>query len=170
MDAGSQARYPAYVQPLLGYLAPNARGGAPAIHGTAWLLPGVALGIALCAVGWLAWRKWRRPLTAEERERRRRLQIEAEGRVCDGVLIEFRGPVVYYRYQVSGAEYLASQDLTGLLHDPPAHLTGHASVKYLPENPANSIVLSEHWSGLHQIPPPSGDEKTRCSRGSGIQG
>ena len=152
------------MRPVPGLVAPGSLHEAPSLFRTIGILPGAALGLALCAAGWLAWRRWRRPLSPEERERRRRLRIEAEGRVCDGVLVEFRGPVVYYRYQVSGAEYLASQDLTGLLDDLPSHLTGHASVKYLPENPANSIVLSEHWSGLHQIPPRSGGEKTRHSR------
>ena len=119
-----------------------------------WMgLAGAALALGLCGAAVFAWRKWRRPPGAEERERRRRRRIETEGRVCDGVLIEFRGPVVYYRYQVGGSEYVASQDLSGLLDRLPAHLaglTGHASVKYLPANPANSIVVSENWCGLHR--------------------
>ncbi len=123
---------------------------------SAWL--GAALGLIAGAAGALAWRKWHRPLTAEERERRRRLRVEAQGRVTDGVLIEVRGPVVYYRYQVAGTEYVASQDLSPLLDRLPADLaglSGHASVKYLADNPANSIVVSENWCGLHRRSRPS---------------
>lgn len=100
-----------------------------------------------------AWQRMRRQPNAEERERRRRLKVDAEGRMSDASLIEFRGPVVYYRYEVGGVEYVASQDLSALLHLLPADLaglSGHASVKYLPDNPANSIVASEKWCGLHR--------------------
>ncbi|MCS7313843.1 MAG: hypothetical protein RMI94_00310 [Bryobacterales bacterium] len=116
-----------------------------------WLAAAVVL---IAGVGGaVAWRKWRRPLTPEERERRRRLRVEAQGRVTDGVLVEVRGHVVYYRYHVGGTEYVASQDLSPLLDRLPADLaglSGHASVKYLPDNPANSIVVSENWCGLHR--------------------
>lgn len=118
---------------------------------------GVWLGAGLALAGAaLAWRWRRRPLTAEERERRRRLRVEAHGRVTDGLLVEVRGPVVCYRYEVGGSEYVASQDLTPLLDRLPADLaglSGHASVKYLADNPANSIVVSENWCGLHRRPP-----------------
>ncbi|MGC8791979.1 MAG: hypothetical protein ACP5U2_01145 [Bryobacteraceae bacterium] len=122
---------------------------------------GAAVALALLAAGALAWRRWRRPLGPEERERRRRLRIEAQGRLADATLIEFRGPVAYYRYQVGGSEYVASQDLTPLLDRLPAALaglSGHASVKYLPRNPANSIVASENWCGLHRVA--LGDKRT----------
>jgi len=125
-----------------------------------WMgLAGAALALGLCGAGVIVWRKWRRPLSAAERERRRRRRIQAEGRVCDGVLVEFRDPVIYYRYHVGGSEYVASQDLSGLLDRLPAQLaglTGHVSVKYLPANPANSIVVSEDWCGLHRATSPTG--------------
>lgn len=114
----------------------------------AWLGAGLALAAAA-----YAWRRWRHPLSPEERERQRRLRVEAEGRLTNGTLIEVRGPVVYYRYQVGGTEYVASQDLSALLDRLPADLaglSGHASVKYMAGNPANSIVASENWCGLHR--------------------
>ncbi len=121
---------------------------------TAWL--GAVLGVMAGVAGVTAWRKWRRPPSPEELERRRRLRVAAHGRVTNGVLIEVRGPVVYYRYHVSGTEYVASQDLSPLLDRLPAELaglSGHASVKYLPDNPANSIVAAENWCGLHRRSP-----------------
>jgi len=60
---------------------------------------------------------------------------------------------------VGGMEYVACQDLRALAHLLPgelAGLSGHASVKYLPENPANSIVASERWCGLHRRDAPRG--------------
>ncbi len=118
---------------------------------------GLALGgVALLAVGaYLAWRMLRTPLTAEQREQRRRLTVDARGRISNATLVEVRGSLVSYRYQVGGVEYVASQDLSALSNLLPTDLTGlsgHASVKYLPENPANSIVASERWCGLHRRP------------------
>jgi len=114
-----------------------------------------ATALALLAVGAELFRRFRHPLTAAERERRRRLKVDAEGRMSDAALVEVRGTMVYYRYQVGGVEYTASQDLGPLVHLLPAQLTGlsgHASIKYLAENPANSIVASENWCGLHRRP------------------
>lgn len=119
---------------------------------------GGATALALVALGVAVWRRFRQPLAPAERERRRRLRVDAHGRMSDATLIEFRATVVCYRYEVGGAEYVASQDLSGINHLLPAELaglSGHASVKYLPENPANSIVVSENWCGLHRRPAPN---------------
>jgi len=116
---------------------------------------GLTAALVLLGAGLWLQKKFHRRLTPEERERRRRLKVDAKGRMSDATLIEVRGPMVYYRYEVGGVEYVASQDLTGLLHLLPGELTGlsgHASVKYLPENPANSILVSENWCGLHRRP------------------
>lgn len=126
---------------------------------TGW---GTWFGLVLCLIaGALVWRKWRRPLSADERERRRRLRVAAQGRLTDGFLVEIRGPIVYYRYQVGGSEYVTSQDLSPLLDRLPADLaglSGHVSVRYLGDNPANSIVASENWCGLHRRLPPRTDD------------
>ena len=48
-------------------------------------------------------------------------------------------------------QYTASQDI-GTLRDrlpaEPERLIGVASLKYSPNNPANSILICEDWSGL----------------------
>jgi hypothetical protein len=39
-------------------------------------------------------------------------------------------------------------------------------VKYLPRNPANSIVASENWCGLHRMAPADkGTDPTPCATG-----
>jgi hypothetical protein len=52
---------------------------------------------------------------------------------------------------VNGVEYSATQDVSSILEHlpgPAAALAGPVTVKYIPGNPANSIVVSEEWSGL----------------------
>ncbi|MEK7404083.1 MAG: hypothetical protein AAB225_03155 [Acidobacteriota bacterium] len=108
------------------------------------------------AAGFGAWMMLSPKETAARRERRRRLRVNARGRTTGATLIDIREEAVHYSYSVRGLEYTASQDLTGLGGFVPGDLsglTGHASVKYLPENPANSILVCEQWSGLHTRPP-----------------
>jgi len=86
-----------------------------------------------------------------ERERRRRLAVNATGRICDGNVVDYRDGALYYSYSIAGAEYTASQDVSNLgelLPADPTSVIGPGSVKYLARNPANSIVVCEHWSGL----------------------
>ena len=70
----------------------------------------------------------------------------------DATLVEIRDTLVFYSYQVRGIEYLASQDVGGLYdslpEDPDA--VGPVAVKYDPRNPANSIIISEEWSGIRK--------------------
>ncbi len=108
----------------------------------------------------LAYVLMRRRITPEERERRRRLAVNAAGRITDGVITEvhtMESPaggvsyLVHFSYTLSGVTYSAAQDITHLLahlHRDPRLLAGPASIKYLPRNPSNSIVLCEDWSGL----------------------
>jgi hypothetical protein len=73
----------------------------------------------------------------------------ATGKMGDAALVEVHDSVVFYSYGVRGVEYTASQDLSllGRAHVDLADV--HAlSVKYDPRNPANSIIMSEDWSGL----------------------
>ncbi len=108
------------------------------------------------AAGFGVWAMLGPKQTPAQRERQRRLRINARGRTTGATLIDIREEAVHYSYSVRGLEYTASQDLTGLRDLLPgdlSSLTGHASVKYLPENPANSILVCEHWSGLHTRPP-----------------
>jgi hypothetical protein len=116
--------------------------------------------LALLA-GVAAMAAWLRPgkrVTPEERERRRRATVSASGRMGSGTTTDFENGVISYHYSVGGVEYFATQDLsalTGLLPPKPETLIARpVSVKYLTHNPANSIVLSEDWSGLLFSPQP----------------
>ena len=63
--------------------------------------------------------------------------------------------LLIYTYDVAGVTYEASQDVTRLrqfLDLYSCRLGLHASVKYDPHNPGDSIVISETWSGLRESP------------------
>ncbi|HUI80726.1 MAG TPA: hypothetical protein VLY24_22530 [Bryobacteraceae bacterium] len=100
----------------------------------------------------LAYRAWKNSrITPEERERRRRALLVAQGKMGDAMVVEFRGELLFYTYDVRGVQYTASQDLTPLVAYVPKDMSvvvGPISVRYDAKNPANSIVLAEEWSGL----------------------
>lgn len=86
-----------------------------------------------------------------ERERRRRLEVGRRGRMSDGVVTDVVDETVYFSYSAMGVEYTASQDVSALRDRLPRDLSaiiGPVTLKYLPANPANSIVACEEWSGL----------------------
>jgi hypothetical protein len=97
---------------------------------------------------------WRgRRISPAEKERRRRLDVARQGRVAEGLVTDAGEGVLYYSYSARGVHYTTSQDISGLadrLPAKPALLIGPAAVKYLPQNPASSIVFSEEWSGFRQ--------------------
>jgi hypothetical protein len=69
----------------------------------------------------------------------------------DGAIVDVRDCVLFYSYDVRGVAYTASQDASEFQHRLPAeisHLIGPVAVKYASNNPANSIVICEEWSGL----------------------
>jgi hypothetical protein len=112
----------------------------------------VVVAVALLAVFalLLVLRRTGRP-TPEEIERRRRLAIQAGGKMGDGEIIDINGNSLVYSYSVAGVNYTAAQDTTELrsmLPPDPMSLLGPISLKFDPRNPANSIVLCERWSGL----------------------
>jgi hypothetical protein len=87
------------------------------------------------------------------RERLRRLAVNARGRTTEAVVTEAHDNVLYYSYAVRGVEYAASQDVSGLrdfLSGDTGPLVGPATLKYSPENPADSILVCEEWSGLQR--------------------
>ena len=105
----------------------------------------------------------RKPKTPEEIEHERRTWLEGAGRITDGTVIDVQefapangrqsGVVLIYKYEVAGVSYECSQDVTYLRHWINLHscrLGVHTSVKYDPQNPANSLVVSENWMGLRQ--------------------
>jgi hypothetical protein len=114
---------------------------------------------ALAGIGAYAFARMRRK-TPEQRERERRMRIAQNGRITDGTVIDVSeldrngsGALQFliYQYDVAGVSYQASQDVTHLrpyvdLHT--CRIGVPASIKYDPQNPGNSIVISEGWSGL----------------------
>lgn len=127
---------------------------------TSYYLLAVALAVLLVA-GLGVWLRSRRK-TPEQLERERRLRLNAMGRITDGTVLDVheergaRGPLqqlLIYRYDVAGVSYEASQDVTHLRHLVDLHscrIGLPASVKYDAQNPGNSIVLAEGWTGLRK--------------------
>jgi hypothetical protein len=137
-----------------------------------WLVTYLAYALAFTAavlllLGVVLW--WRREEpTPGELERRRRLQVNRVGRITNGSILELHdhaesgeaaaspgtggtGQLLLYNYNVRGVEYQAAQDISFFRHrlDFKRLAAGQpASVKYDPQNPTNSIVLCEEWSGI----------------------
>jgi len=100
--------------------------------------------------------------TPAEIERERRDWLNQIGRITDGTVIDVQEVVpngrpaatmLIFQYDVGGVSYEASQDVTHLrqwinLHS--CRLGLPTSVRYDPQNPGNSIVVSEKWMGLRQ--------------------
>ena len=123
-----------------------------------FIYPLAAVGILAAAVGVWLWVRSRRK-TPEQIERERRQRLHSIGRITDGTVIDAhevatdRGSVqlLVYQYSVGGVDYEASQDVTHFRHslDLPSFRVGFpAAVKYDTQNPGNSIVIAEGWSGL----------------------
>lgn len=107
----------------------------------------------------------RRKKTAQDLERERREFLDRVGRIIDGTVIDVAelhpnepnaSQLLIYNYDVAGVQYEASQDVTHLrqyvdLHN--CRIGVPTSVKYAPQNPGNSMVVSERWSGLHSGTP-----------------
>jgi hypothetical protein len=124
-------------------------------------LYGVALGGTVIALGaYFLFR--RKPKSPEELERKRREWLDNVGRITDGTVLDVQelvfdgqrnSTMLIYQYDVAGVSYEASQDVTYLrqwvnLHS--CRLGLPTSVKYDPQNPGNSLVVSERWMGLRQ--------------------
>jgi hypothetical protein len=104
----------------------------------------------------------RKPKTSLDLERERRAWLEQIGRITDGTVMDVQEVqtsdnrstiLLIYQYDVAGVSYECSQDVTYLrpminLHS--CRLGLPTSVRYDPQNPGNSIVVSEGWMGLRQ--------------------
>jgi len=92
----------------------------------------------------------------KDKEQRRRLEVNSNGRLGDATILEVTDDAIFYEYSVRGITYTASQDvskLRELIPAEPQRLIGRpASLKYSSQNPANSILLCEEWSGLRAGP------------------
>ena len=104
----------------------------------------------------------RKPKTPEDLERERREWLDRIGRITDGTVIDVQeiprddnrsSTLLIFQYDVAGVSYEASQDVTYLRHFINLHscrLGLPTSVRYDPQNPGNSLVVSERWMGLRQ--------------------
>ncbi|HUS04999.1 MAG TPA: hypothetical protein VMZ52_01795 [Bryobacteraceae bacterium] len=113
----------------------------------------ILIAAALAAIGLSFWLVRRWIPNAAEKERRRRLQIHLRGRMGDAVITDVSDSNLYYSYAVRGVEYTASQDVSTLEHmlpADPARLVGSVTLKFLPNDPFNSIVVCEEWAGFRQ--------------------
>ena len=111
------------------------------------LLSAIAAGLIALA----AWIAVKRHTTPEKREKRRRLRLYQTGRLGDALVNEVGENLLYYTYQLRGVQYTASQDVTALRDRLPqdlSRLIGTSGMKYDSNNPGNSILLCEEWSGL----------------------
>jgi hypothetical protein len=113
-----------------------------------------AVSFPVVAVGiYIVWRIRRKP---KDKEQQRRLEVNSNGRLGDATILEITGDAIFYEYSVRGITYTASQDISKLRELIPGdveRLIGRpASLKYSSQNPANSILLCEEWSGLRAGP------------------
>jgi hypothetical protein len=118
-------------------------------------------GVVLVSGGVAVWLATHRK-SPEERERQRRANLNAIGRLTDGTVLDVnemedpqlgRQQLLVYTYDVAGVQYECSQDVTHLrqfVDLRSCRLGLPASIKYDPHNPSNSIVTSETWSGLRK--------------------
>ena len=120
-----------------------------------WRPLAVGVAVTLSLLVWALYFVRSRRLTPAQLEERRRLHLAAHGRIIDGVLIdaqptEQEPAVVFYTYRVAGVRYECSQHIQALpLHAPGVlRVDAPIQVRYLPNNPGNSIVLAETWNGL----------------------
>jgi hypothetical protein len=128
--------------------------------------PALIGGATLLAVG-TAYLLRRGRKTPEELEKERRRRISTHGRITDGTVIDAQElakdgethQFLIFHYDVAGVSYEASQDITHLRQYVDIHTCKvglPSSVKYNPQNPGDSIVIAEDWSGLRTEPIISG--------------
>jgi len=127
------------------------------------LYPTILFGAAVAAAGAAAWMRRNRK-TPQEREQERRQWLNRSGRITDGTITDVQEvpteggeplQMLIYQYDIGGVSYEASQDVTYLRQHVDLHscrLSLPTSIKYDPNNPGNSIVIAEGWSGLRKYP------------------
>ena len=126
------------------------------------------VGLSLAGVAaWFAWRRTHVEPTPEQIEQERRQFLSAVGRITDGSILETYWSddpaadtphTLLYQYRISGVTYECAQEVH-LLADHLRHIRIDLpiQVRFDPRNPADSLVVSETWSGLRpdQITSPS---------------
>ena len=109
--------------------------------------------VATGALVWLVARYFRRTRSPEERERRRRIRLHVNGRLTEVTIFQADAGILQYGYEIGGVAYDTTQDISTLLDylpRPAEQLLGTAVAKYDPNNPANSIIMCEHWLGFKE--------------------
>jgi len=123
----------------------------PRMAQTFWLVP-AAVGVAVFGAGaWMLAGVIRARRNPDELERRRRIKLHVVGRMGEATVQQADDQTLHYCYEIAGVQYSTSQDIGKLAEHLPAAphlLIGNALIKYHPQNPANSILICEHWSGL----------------------
>jgi hypothetical protein len=136
------------------------------------VIAAIVAGVA-AAAGIATYALTRRKPTPEEIERERRDLLARSGRITDGTIMDtmitearnsnasvpemstladnpiLTPQIIVYNYRIAGVTYECAQDVTALaeyVHGIRTDLP--IQVRYLPQNPANSIVVAESWSGL----------------------
>lgn len=117
-----------------------------------------AVGVAVAGLAWLSRGKQKKP----DHELERRLLLSRTGRLTVGTALDVQEArdeddhlvqLLIYRYEIAGVAYDSSQDVTHLRQFIDVHscrMGLPTSVKYDPQNPGNSVVISEIWSGLRK--------------------
>ncbi len=125
----------------------------------------ITLGVVAVALAVFGLATRRKKKTSDDLERERRQLLDQVGRITDGNVLDVQESytetgsgkepkfheLLLYQYEIAGVEYNCSQDVTYLrqwinLHSCRVGLL--TSVKYDPQNPGNSMVISERWNGL----------------------
>jgi hypothetical protein len=127
----------------------------------AFRLSAVLLAGAATAITALVLRR-PKPQSPTDLELARRQYLDRVGRITDGTVIDVQeapGPhhrsstLLVYQYDVGGVDYETAQDVTYLrqwINLQMCRLGLPTSVRYDPQNPGNSMVVSETWMGLRQ--------------------
>jgi len=129
----------------------------------------VVVALAIAAMVFLAG-KWRRENDPDERERLRRFEVNRNGRITSGEVVDIvdeelapngaRRRFLHYRYTVGAVDFAACQDVTLIserIGDDPRGIVGAVAVKYHNKNPYNSIIVCEHWSGFRRVSAPAAE-------------
>ena len=95
----------------------------------------------------------KKKVTPEQFEARRRQWLSQYGKLSGGEIVEVQDSSIAYVYNVRGINYTATQDVSALGEHLPENrwsIIGGVGVRYDPQNPANSIILCETWTGLRR--------------------
>jgi hypothetical protein len=126
------------------------------LRGSGFVQAVLAGTVAIALIGLAVYLVSRMRRSPKDREKRRRLLVNQQGRLGDATITEVAESTIYYDYSVRGVLYTASQDVGDLREQIPSELErliGPVSLKYSSNNPANSIILCEGWSGLRRAAP-----------------